>query len=70
MTTTSVTIEEYRNFIFKNGKLNGKSLGWYDNGQLIWYQELKNGKLHGKYIWYYVDGIIMYNDIYANGVKK
>lgn len=70
MRTTNIYTQEYRNTTYKNGKFQGRLLGWYDNDQLFWYKEFKNGKRHGKYIWYSKKGTVWYDYTYINGIKQ
>ena len=54
---------------YLNGKLDGMSRHWSEDGSLISKSEYSNGKLHGFWKKYYANGNIMYKAQYFHGQK-
>ena len=54
---------------FKNGKINGSWVSFFDNGQLMHKGNYKNGKKDGYWFMYYEDGGVMHKSYYKDGVK-
>jgi len=48
-------------------QLHGKSIGWYDNGELHWEADYAKGKLHGKYRWWDPNGQLKWEKDCLNG---
>ena len=53
--------------IFKNGKLNGISKMYYENGKIMMKMNFKNDELEGEAIIYNEDGKILDKQFYKNG---
>ena len=60
--------QEYSTEYF-NGKLDGMSRNWSENGYLISESEYSHGKLHGIWKKYYANQRIMYKAHYFHGQK-
>ncbi|WP_345274831.1 toxin-antitoxin system YwqK family antitoxin [Flaviramulus aquimarinus] len=58
-----LTLEYYDDF----GKLTGKRLVYYPNGQIAEEQHYSEGKLDGNSFWYSVNGVLLKEFIYVNG---
>ena len=43
--------------VYKDGKLNGKCLGWYNNGSKMCVENYKNNKRRGKHTFWSIDGV-------------
>jgi pimeloyl-ACP methyl ester carboxylesterase len=56
--------------IFKNGLRNGKSDGWYENGQKEAEESRSNGQLHGNVKYYSPYGILQFNLIFNHGLNQ
>ncbi len=55
---------------YKDGKLHGEYLNYYDNGQLYEVASYVNGKEHGEYLSYYDNGQLWYKTNYLNGKRE
>jgi len=62
VTTTGIT-----QVSFKDGKLHGEELRYYENGQLWSKYNYVNGELHGEEVWYHEYGQLKYKGNYVNG---
>ena len=52
---------------FKDGKLDGLSTGWYENGQKWWEATYKDGKEDGKWTTWYENGQKRWEGTYKDG---
>jgi len=52
---------------FRNGKLHGLWVEYYDNGQLEWKGTHKDGKREGSWVWYYDNGQVRTKGTYKDG---
>ncbi|MFO7612472.1 MAG: toxin-antitoxin system YwqK family antitoxin [Clostridia bacterium] len=52
-----------------NGKKDGASVSYYENGRISFIQEYRDGNYHGKLESYYEDGTLNELTTYANGIK-
>ena len=52
---------------FKDGKLHGEDVTYYENGQLWFKHNYVNGEKHGEHVTYFENGQIYYKGNYVNG---
>ena len=55
---------------YKDGKRNGKHIGWYENRNKHWEEEYKDGKRNGKYISWYKNGNKHWEEEYKDGKRN
>ena len=53
-----------------NGKIEGKYLEYYDNGQVRYDIFYKNNKEEGRYLEYYSNGNLKFKGIYKDGKQE
>ncbi|MDU8885525.1 toxin-antitoxin system YwqK family antitoxin [Yeosuana sp. MJ-SS3] len=58
-----LSLEHYNDF----GKLEGRRLVYYENGQIAQKENYKDGELHGVSLWYAEDGVLIKEMLYENG---
>jgi len=61
--------EEDKKDFYLNCCCDGKSISYYENGQIEYERNYKDGKLEGKSISYYENGQIKYEENYKDGKK-
>ena len=52
---------------YQSGKLHGKHILWYDNGNKCWEDEYQSGELHGKIVRWHESGAKMWEKELQNG---
>jgi len=60
---------EYYEEYYKDGKLNGLSAWWYENGQKECEKHYKDGKLNGLSTWWYENGQIECEGFFKDGTE-
>ena len=55
---------------YKDGKREGKWIGWWENGNKWYEREYKDGKKEGKWIVWHSDGDKHYEEEYNDGESK